>query len=330
MAEFLDDSFDFTSYMRETDAKAKVKPASAWLTALKDRLRNHKNERHTLLPWPKTHQAFAFRDGEVTLWSGQNGHGKSLMTSQVALSLLGQGEKVCVASFEMKPITTLQRMVRMFAQTNPFSPEYQGDGIEAVEVLYDDFNDFTMKRLWLYDQMGTADSDKVVGMARYCAKELGIKHLFIDNLSKCVRGEDDFNGQKAFVDEMTAVARDYGAHVHLVHHLRKPANESAIPDKHDNKGSGSITDQVDNVLMVWRNKPKEDDMKVKGDLSLKKAEPDHYLLCRKQRNYEGSGEGEPTIKLWFHRDAQQYLADAPDEPMYFVNWPHEKTRTDYR
>lgn len=325
MAEFLDDSIDFVEYLRETDAQAKVRPAQAWIAELKARLHNRKQERRTFLPWPKTHHDFAFRDGEVTLWSGQNGHGKSLVTAQIGLSLLGQGDKVCLASFEMKPATTLQRMARMYSGTNPFSPAYQGEGIEAIESLYDQFNDFTMKRLWLYDQMGTASTEKVIGMVRYCAKELGIKHVFIDNLAKCVKGEDDFNGQKAFVDEMTAVARDYSVHVHIVHHLRKPASENSLPDKHDNKGSGAITDQVDNVIMVWRNKPKEDDLKAKGHLSTKRTEPDHLLLCRKQRNYEGSGEGEPSIKLWFHRDAQQYLAEDGDAPMLFDVWPHERT-----
>jgi hypothetical protein len=78
--------------------------------------------------------------------------------------------------------------------------------------------------------------------------------------------------------------------------------------------------------MVWRNKPKEDDMKANGAMAKKASEPDHYLLCRKQRNYEGSGGGEPTIKLWFNRDAQQYIADPSDAPIYFPNWPHEPTR----
>ena len=325
--EFLTDEIDFSQYMRETDAQARVKPASAWIGDLKARLRTKSSERQTFLPWPKTMDNFAFRYGEVSLWSGQNGHGKSLMTSQVALSLIGQGERVCVASFEMKPVTTLQRMARMFSGFNPFAPEFQGEqGLQAIESLYGDFAGFTTKTLWLYDQMGTADADKVAGMVRYCAKELGILHVFIDNLAKCVKGEDDFNGQKVFVDELTAVARDYEAHIHLVHHLRKPANENAVPDKHDNKGSGSITDQVDNVFMVWRNKAKEDDLKVNGAAAKKASEPDHYLLCRKQRNYEGSGEGEPTIKLWFDRDAQQYIAEQGDPAMFFQNWPHEPTR----
>lgn len=323
----LDDTIDFSAYLKETDAQTKVLPAAGWIDELKHRLRNKQHERQTFLPWEKAQNNFAFRDGEVTLWSGQNGHGKSLMTSQVALSLMGQGEKVCVASFEMKPATTLQRMARMFNGCNPFSPEFQQeDGIRAIERLYDDFGEFSDGRLWLYNQMGTASADTVIGMVRYCAKELGIQHVFIDNLAKCVRGEDDFNGQKSFVDELTAVARDYRVHIHVVHHLRKPANESAIPDKHDNKGSGAITDQVDNVMMVWRNKPKEDDVKANGDFAKKKSEPDHFLLCRKQRNYEGSGEGEPTLQLWFNRDAQQYVANPGDPEMFFPNYPHAPTR----
>lgn len=317
------DTIDFRLYLKETDAQTKVKEASDYIHFLKGRLRQEEKEIVTYLPWSRTKDNFAFRKGEVTLWSGQNGHGKSLMTGEIALSLVGQGQKVCVASFEMKPETTLQRMARQWMGLNPHLPEFeQEDGIKALEDLYDQFDDWTKDRMWMYDQRGTANQEDVIGMCRYCAKELGITHIFVDNLAKCVKGEDDYNGQKVFVDELTSVARDYAIHIHLVHHLKKPANENAIPDKHDNKGSGSITDQVDNVMLVWRNKVKEDDIKANGPYASKKDDPDHFLLCRKQRNYDGSGEGEPTIKLWFHRDAQQYLERPRESPMAFYNWPH--------
>jgi twinkle protein len=324
--ETIPDNIDFRLYLKETDAQTKVKEASDYIYFLKDKLRNKSKEHLTYLPWQKTRDNFAFRKGEVTLWSGQNGHGKSLMTGEIALSLVGQGEKVCMASFEMKPETTLQRMARQWMGVNPYAPEFQQeDGIKALEDLYDQFDDWTKGRMWMYDQRGTASPEDVIGMCRYCAKELGINHIFVDNLAKCVKGEDDYNGQKSFVDELTAVARDNAVHIHLVHHLKKPANENAVPDKHDNKGSGSITDQVDNVMLVWRNKVKEDDIKEHGSFSQKKDDADHYLLCRKQRNYDGSGEGEPTIKLWFHRDAQQYVERPGEQAMAFYNWPHEKT-----
>lgn len=326
MTQFLTDEIDFSAYLRDTDAQAKVKPASAYTEALKERLRGRKNERMVYLPWDKTRPNFDFRPGEVTIWAGQNGHGKSQITSQVALSLMGQGERVCIASFEMKPVMTLQRMARMYCGTNPYSPEYQdAGGIASLESLYDEFGEWTDGRLWLYDQNGTTEGSKVLGMAKYCAKELGITQVFIDNLAKCVKAEDDFNGQKWFVDECTAIAKDFNAHVHLVHHLKKPNKETDIPDKHDVKGSGSIVDQPDNLMQVWRNKAKEEERK-QGRAATMAKDPDTVIFCRKQRNYEGSDDGEPNISLWLHRDSGQFLEQEGYPVMFFPNFPHRATQ----
>lgn len=323
MAEFLDDDIDFAAYLKDTDAKTKVKPAADFVQDAKDQLRALVNSKRNYLPWPKCNESFEFRRGELTVWAGQNGHGKTDITTQVVLSLIGQDEKVCVASFEMKPVTTIGRMARMFAMTNPFSPEYQdGGGLDMLDALYDDFGGWTTDRLWLYDQTGTAHPETVLGMVKYCAKELGITHVFIDSLMKCVKAEDDYNGQKEFVDQLMAIAKDFDIHVHLVHHLKKPAKEGDRPDKHDTKGSGSITDQIDNLFMVWRNKPKEDAARALGSQSNKQTEPDCMLYCKKQRNYRGNGDGEPSISLWRNRDAGQFVAEPWDSAQFFVNYPH--------
>lgn len=320
--ELINDEIDFDMYLRETDAQVRVKPAALWIDELIHRLRNPDHTKKVYLPWDKARDLFNFRAGEVTLWAGQNGHGKTQVVSQLVLSLMGQEERVCVASFEMKPATTMQRLARMYAGTNPFSPEYQGpDGADALEALYRELGEWTDGRLWIYDQQGTVEASRVIGMARYCAKELGVTHIVIDSLMKCVRGEDDYNGQKEFVDELTSLARDNAIHVHLIHHTRKPANENHIPDKYDNKGSGAITDLVDNVMMVWRNKAKEDDYKAKGAMSNRRTEHDAAIMCRKQRN----GEDEPTILLWFDRDSTQYKGEPDSSPMYFRNFPHRPT-----
>jgi twinkle protein len=320
MAKYLDDNMDFSSYLRETDASAKVKKAAMWVDELIHDLHNPDQTRKIYLPWTKTVDLFRLRDSEVTMWAGQNGHGKSMMTSQVVLSLMGQGEKVCIASFEMKPKTTLQRMARMFAGTNPFAPEYQNDeGRSLLTGLYNEFSDWTDNKLWLYDQQGTVDADQVISVARYCAKELGIKHIVIDSLMKCSRGEDDYNSQKDFVDDLTALARDNKIHIHLIHHMKKPAGgEYQVCGKYDAKGSGAITDLVDNFFVVHRNKEKSDDIALKGSMSPKKDDPDAYLICRKQRN----GEDEPKFSLWFDKDSQQFKGDKSDPLLFFKNWPH--------
>ena len=322
MAEFITDTIDFAEYLRETDAQAKVKSASQWVGEMKQRLRTKPKERKVLLPWEKCRDSFEFRLGEVTIWGGVNGHGKSLVTSQVALSLMGQEERVCIASFEMKPMKTLERMTRMYNGMNPFSPEFQGDdGLSALDELYDDFGQWSDNRLWLYDQQGTTEANKVLGMARYCAKELGITQIFIDNLAKCVKAEDDYNGQKSFVDEITAIAKDYNCHVHLVHHMRKGNKETDQLDKSDFKGSGSIADQPDNLIGVWRNKAKE--LEAKEGKSTKKDEPDATVRVFKQRNYEGSGDGEPLVALWFNKESWQFLGEQYGSNMCFGNpFPH--------
>lgn len=322
MAEFIFDDIDFASYLKDTDAKTKVLPAASFVQDAKDRLRTRARAKRTYLPWPKCNESFEFRKGEVTVWAGQNGHGKTDVTTQVAVSLVGQGEKVCVASFEMKPVTTVGRMVRMYNMTNPFSEEYQGiEGLRALDSLYDEFGEWTTNKLWLYDQTGTARPDTVLGMVKYCANELGITHIFIDSLMKCVRAEDDYNGQKDFVDKLGDFAKRYSVHVALVHHMRKPKDENEPGSKMDAKGTGAITDMVDTVAVWWRNKPKEHAVKaaqmkgVEPDPEIA-GKPDGLLIFGKQRN----GEEEPTYALWFDQPSMQFLGRADHRPHQFVGF----------
>ena len=310
----VDDEIDLTLYERETDAKQCVKPAAVYVQELIDRISNPVLEKRALMPWAKTHGQIAFRPGEVTVWGGPNGSGKSLILGQVALSLCAQGYRTCIASFEMKPVKSLERMGRQWTKTNPSDPLVLSDSHERDIMLdlFGQFRDWTDKQMWIYDRQGTVDWIRVCAVARYCAKELGISHFIIDNLMKCVQGEDDYNGQKGFVDALTAIARDHAIHVHLVHHIKKPATEDSLPGKYDFKGTGAITDQVDNAIVVWRNKRKERDRQAGKPVSI--SEPDAKLLVDKQRNGEG---WEGVIGLWYHAHTQQFLAGESHKPMTF-------------
>ena len=320
MAEMIfADEIDFAAYEQETDAQQKVKPAGLWIQELMDRIKSPIKPVQAVMPWRKTHSMVQFRPGEVTVWGGANGNGKSLVTGQVGLSLCAQGEKVCIASFEMKPAKTLERMGRQFSGFNPNDPAFAGSDAATQELLdvYRQFKEWTDGRLWLYDQQGTVTTRQVCAVVRYCAKERGITHFFVDSLMKCVSGEDDYNGQKQFVDELTSIARDHGIHIHLVHHIRKPTDESHKPTKYDYKGSGAITDQVDNVISVWRNKAKE--KKRDEDKQVDEKEPDALLICDKQRNGEWAG----SIGLWFDRASLQYVGGPGDDPLLMYRHPED-------
>ena len=115
-----------------------------------------------------------------------------------------------------------------------------------------------------------------------------ITHFVADSLLKFGYAEDDYSGQKHFVDLLCAIARDTGVHIHLVHHSRKGKDEYAIPNKHDMKGSSSIIDQVDNLVIVWKNKKKEEE--IQAGNNTKASEPDAVLVVEKQRNGDWEGK----------------------------------------
>ena len=304
------DDIDFSAYLQATDSAQKVRKAEIYLDEIVQDVSSPKKEEVITLPWPKTHGEFSFRMGEVTLYAGSNGGGKSLITGQIALHLIRQHQKICIASFEMKPKRSLERMLRQFSNENIHKPRYQDKAL-FIKNITDRLKKFSSESLWFYDQQGTTSAAQVISVARYCAVKLGVNHFFIDSLMKCVQGEDDYNGQKWFIDELCALARDHNIHIHLIHHIRKLANEESTPNKHDIKGTGAIADQVDNVFMVWRNKKKEH--QASSGLTVDPQINDAMLMCEKQRN----GEVEDWYSLWFHRDSQQFLDRWDAFPMSF-------------
>jgi twinkle protein len=289
------DDIDFANYIVESEGVSKIVQANAWRDEVIERLNSPEQITGAKLPWGVTHDNLRFRTGEVTLWQGINGHGKSQLLGMAALGFMAQGESVCIASFEMRPLSTIMRMLRQCAMTNKPATAY------ADKIL-----DWFGGKFWLYNQLGTVSPAMIYGVIRYCSKELKIKHIIVDSLMKCVKGEDDYNGQKDFIAEITTLAREFDVHVHVVHHVRKSDTEEKIPGKFDSKGSGAIADQVDQVLTVWRNKKKERILQGDPTNSDALSSPDAMLSCDKNRH----GEWEGRVPLWFNPESLQYSAMA--------------------
>lgn len=249
-----------------------------------------------ILPWDKTAETIRVRPGEISVWAGTNGHGKSQVVGHLAVDSIARGERWCIASMEFKPYRLLARLCRQAAGTN--QPKAISDGPRIEKLLAD--------RLWIFDVQGTAKAERVLEVFEYALKRYGVKNFVVDSLAKCGFGEDAYNEQKDFVDKLGDFARNNDVHVHLVCHARKGKDESEVPDKFDVKGTGALTDMVDNIFIVWRNKPKEEKLRnTRSDFeraNLQKT-PDAIVECCKQRN----GEWEGKVKLWFEPASLQYL-----------------------
>lgn len=267
------------------------------------------------LPWRKGDQIL-LRDGEVSLWAGVNGHGKSEIIGQIVAYQATGGTRCCVASLEFAAARWLRRMYRQIAAiANPTTPYVRHISACMREAL------------WVFDVAGTAKAKRILEVFAYARKRYQIRLFVIDNLSKCGFDEDDYNGQKSFVDSLTDFARTSGAHVCVVAHMRKGEDENRPAGKMSIKGTGAITDMVDTVVEVWRNKPREEairkakaaaqEVNAAYELPDKFArQPDTMLICHKQRN----GECEPKIGLYFSSSAHQFLAKEHYQPRQMLKF----------
>lgn len=249
-----------------------------------------------LTAWDKLDEIWRVRPGELTIWAGVNGHGKSLMLGQFITWML-RDQKALIASLEMKPQQTLYRMACQYSGCRP-APDFAREVMHKMDG-----------RLWIYDQLDTVESMRILGMVWYAAKELGVDHIVVDSLMKCGMSEDDYNSQKRFIDKLQNAAKGYDVHIHLVCHMRKKESEHAQGGKMDIKGTGAITDIADNVFTVRRNKKKEHFKKLhaqgkllsEGDLK-HLEEYDAYLTLEKNRH--GSEEG--VVGFYFDPLSMQY------------------------
>lgn len=291
------DDIDFDRYLQGPDESAMVRPAASWVDEVLNAFERPHELHGASLPWQITHRSVRLRRGELSIWPGISGHGKSMLIGQVALHLIAQGEKVCIASMEMKPAATMQRMCRQAAGSN--APDRR---------FIHDLHEWTNGRLWLYDQQGQVSPDRILAVGRYCHAELGVNHLVVDNLLSCGIPEDGYDQQKQFALALATHAHDTGQAVHLLAHSRKGKDELTPPGKFDVRGSASITDLADNVFSIYRNRGKEE-AQDRGDRS-KDSEADASLTVCKHRH----GEWEGRIQLWFDRRSQTYLQSPTEQP----------------
>lgn len=262
----------------------------------------HTDERDPVLRLDRDLDWFEFRPGELTVWTGYNGHGKSLMLSQVLLGLMQQNERVMVFSGEMTPERQLKRLTK------------QASGLDRPSQRYlDTIGGWLTDKMWFFNVVGSATIDRLLTVFLYANKRYGIRHFVIDSLMMTDVPEDgpgSMTAQKEAVRKLCDFCRRNGCHLHLVAHPRKGADESKGPGKLDVAGSSKITDGADNVFTVWSAR-KDEATETDPD------KPDAALELQKQRNGDVQHYRQ---HLWFSKAAQQFCTSGGRHPISYVQF----------
>jgi len=255
-------------------------------------------------PFTRMHGKLLFRPGEVTVWSGDTGSGKSQILSYHAAWWVKEGSGVVIASLEMAPNQTLRRMVRQCCDMNAPSKVFI---TECFEFLSESP---AGGRVLIYDQVGKDSLKVILDSFSYCMRKYGADMFIIDSLMRLGIETDDYNGQEAAMFELTNWAVVNRVHVHLVAHNRKrPAGHNGGQGTDGIKGAMEVAANAFNHIEIWRRRDVEETLsKEAAGMPLSPKEQDKVdlpsvsLAVNKQRN----GDFEGRMGLWFDQDSYRY------------------------
>ena len=197
------------------------------------------------LPFKSVKDEFEFLMGEVSVWAGETKSKKSFFTGFQMLHLALHKQKCAIASFEMPPEVTFERMSRAY------NDKYeQTDGIQRM-----DLGERVQDHLYVYDFVGNVHVKDVYSYIHFCAAELDCKHILIDSLMmiQFKFAADINNDQKNFMSELIALAKGYKIHIHLVCHFKKPDNIKRRANVYDISGTAAIANIANNLFLIDRN-----------------------------------------------------------------------------
>lgn len=250
-----------------------------------------------------------FRPSELYLMGGINGHGKSLFLGQLALNAVAQDQKVLIASMEMPARATLGRMMK------------QASGVSSPPKAYRKaILDWMAPNLWLFVDKLTPKPKDLMDCFEYAYRRYGINMFVIDSLTNMVR-QDDYEGQQKFIEQLVNFKMSFPVTIFLVTHVRKGENEYTAPNKYDIKGSGSVTDLADGVMLIFKNKRKIEQIEQAHMLGEEPDEKytkqwDSYVEVVKNRN----GQWEGKVGFEFDTQCMQYKERRGSKPKYYINY----------
>ncbi|GBC83961.1 Replicative DNA helicase [bacterium HR11] len=237
-----------------------------------------------------------FQPGDFIVIAGRPGMGKTAFALNLALNLARQHLKVAFFSLEMSAMQLLQRLLSSLARidlqrirTAELRPEEWLRMAEAVSQL-------TNLPLYVDDTAGLSVQE-LRARARRQRQEAGLDVVFVDYLQLLtVRGRVENRQQEVSLisRHLKELAKELNVPVVALSQLsRRPEQrEDARPQLADLRESGSIEQDADLVVFIYREEVYKPDTPRTGEAE---------IIIAKQRN--GPTE---TVRLAFHRNFQLF------------------------
>lgn len=252
-------------------------------------------------------------EGDLNVWTGKRGEGKSTYLTQLLLEALEQGARVCAYSGEI-PADRLKYTVCLQAAGGTFledvPDERTGRIVQAVpKAVMDGLNRWFDGRFWLYDNriVENDEAESVIRVFEQAYRRYNCRVFLVDNLMcvrTCRKDADYYQMQADFSIRLRKLAEKLGVVIHLVAHPRKSKNGAL--DSDDVGGLSVVTNIACNVFSLKRVEEEERETVC----------CDAILRVLKNRAYGELGDVRLT---YLHRVRQFVELDQPERVFHWID-----------
>ncbi len=195
--------------------------------------------------------------GELSVWTGKSGQGKSTLLSQLMLSAVNQGFMVCAYSGELINEQFQHWLLLQACGNSNLIKKYDPYKLQDIYVPSTEATTKIKKWLkgkyYLYNNEFTGKDNNIIDVFNLALKK-GCRVFLVDNLMTAKYNysnkESYYIQQSGFVGELVRFAKTNNVHVHLIAHPKKTVGELT---KEDIAGSLDITNRADNAFSVNRD-----------------------------------------------------------------------------
>lgn len=202
-----------------------------------------------------------FSGGQLSIWTGKRGEGKSTLLGQILLDAVNQNHCVCAYSGELAKedfkLGLLQQAagyLHVARREDPRTGRVFFDVEPSTAKAIDEWWD---KRIFLTDiqRKDAHDERNILKIFEYANRRYGCDVFLVDNIMTAELLDEAklglWRAQSHFVSRLVSFAKRLDTHVHLVAHPRKTEGKRQL-EADDVGGSGDITNLADNVFKVER------------------------------------------------------------------------------
>lgn len=249
-----------------------------------------------------------FNLGELSIWSGTNGSGKSSLLSQLALESIDNNFNVALFSGELRADRVLN-WVQLQASRKELVKQTEYDNYYIVPSdVRSKVNKWLDSKLFIYNNNKGLSVEGVIKAIDDCIVKNNIKVVIIDNLMalslSSMKGEK-YDRQTDLVIALSGLAKKRNVHCHFVCHPRK-LNKTFLR-KEDISGTSDISNLADNVFLVSRV-TRDFKKAIKEFLGIKDDNPllnfDNVVEIAKNRDM---GVSDLFVGLYFEKETKRFL-----------------------